>query len=84
MLNPPLIFSGLLVALTGIVLFLTGLQAFWILAVAGVLMIVVGFFTEKRGEVEPEDPRMKFCWYCMREIPKEARVCEYCGFEQEK
>ncbi|MCS7145786.1 MAG: hypothetical protein RMJ28_04545 [Nitrososphaerota archaeon] len=83
-MNPPLIFSGLVVALTGTVLFAVGLQAFWILAAAGVLMVVAGFFTEKREEVVPENPGMKFCWYCMREIPVETEECMYCGLKQEQ
>ncbi len=83
MLNPPLIFSGMLVAITGFILFFVGLQAFWILAAVGVLMVVVGFFTEKREEVVPENPGMKFCWYCLREIPVEAEECMYCGLRQE-
>ncbi len=73
----------MLVAITGFILFFVGLQAFWILAAVGVLMVVVGFFTEKREEVVPENPGMKFCWYCLREIPVEAEECMYCGLRQE-
>ncbi|MEM0382295.1 MAG: hypothetical protein QW059_03000 [Nitrososphaerota archaeon] len=83
-MNPPMIFSGLIVLLTGLVLFVVGLQAFWILAAAGVLMVAAGFFTEKREEVVPENPGMKFCWYCLKEIPVEAEECMYCGLKQEQ
>ncbi len=82
LVNPPLIASGIIVFLTGIVLSLTGLLAFWILAVAGLGMTVWGVFGEKREEIVPENPGMKFCWYCLREIPVDAEVCGYCGIKQ--
>jgi rRNA maturation endonuclease Nob1 len=46
-------------------------------------MVLWGLLSEKREEIVPEDPNMKFCWYCLREIPIDAEVCAYCGLRQE-
>jgi len=77
-----MILSGMIVALVGAFLFAVGLQAFWMLAVAGVLMVAAGFFAGEREEIKPGTPGMKFCWYCLREIPVEAEECMYCGIRQ--
>ena|GEM_PF-1014279 len=81
--NPPLILSGIIVLLVSIVLMLAGFLAFWTVAVAGIGMVLWGLLSEKREEIVPEDPNMKFCWYCLREIPIDAEVCAYCGLRQE-
>ncbi len=82
-MNPPLIFSGIIVLLVGLVLMVTGFLAFWIITAAGIGMVLWGLFSERREEIVPEDPNMKFCWYCLREIPIDAEVCDYCGLKQE-
>jgi hypothetical protein len=49
--------------------------------IVGVLMFVGGFL---RAEPEPvtASPGMKFCWYCMSEIPKDSTECPSCSLPQ--
>lgn len=75
-------------ALFGAFLFLTdwfvplGVSVFGLpISIAGVIMVVVGFF---RAEPQPVEPKAgkKFCWYCMAEIPKAAAECPACSLPQ--
>lgn len=79
---PGLIVSGLIVLVFGLVLVLLGLLAFWIFMLIGGLMMLVGFYSQPREEVAPSDPDKVFCWYCMKEIERDASTCPYCGLPQ--
>ena len=47
----------------------------------GVVMLLLGFWRPEPPPVEP-DSGMKFCWYCMKQIPEEAKACPNCSLEQ--
>jgi membrane-bound ClpP family serine protease len=49
--------------------------------IAGAIMFVAGFL---RTEPEPitAGPGMKFCWYCMTQIPHESTECPNCSLPQ--
>ena len=49
--------------------------------IAGAIMIVAGFL---RAEPEPVTARkgLKFCWYCMTEIPEDSTECPSCSLPQ--
>jgi len=51
------------------------------IAIIGAIMVAVGIFQAEPLPVEPE-PGKKFCWYCMKQIPKEAEECTYCSLPQ--
>jgi hypothetical protein len=51
------------------------------LLIAGGVMFVLGFFRPEPLPVEPE-PGKKFCWYCMKQIPKASTECPYCSLPQ--
>lgn len=83
-----LVASGVLIGLFG--LFLVGVDftvplgssLFGLpLLVVGVAMLLVGFFSAERPEIVPE-PGMKFCWYCMKQIPLESKNCPSCSLPQ--
>jgi len=83
-----LVVSGLILTIFGIFLvFLDlyvplGVSLFGFpLAIVGSLMMCVGYF---RAEPEPisADAGKKFCWYCMKQIPKDAMECPNCSLPQ--
>jgi len=51
------------------------------IAIVGVIMIALGFLRPEPLPVEPELGK-KFCWYCMKQIPKQAAECPNCTLPQ--
>ena len=49
--------------------------------VVGAIMFVLGLFRKEPLAVEPEQGK-KFCWYCMKQIPKDATECPNCSLPQ--
>jgi membrane-bound ClpP family serine protease len=49
--------------------------------VVGVIMFLVGVWRKEPPSIEPE-PGMKFCWYCMVQIPVESKECFNCSLPQ--
>ena len=47
----------------------------------GLIMFVIGFIRPEPSPVEP-DPGKKFCWYCMKQIPRDATECPDCSLPQ--
>jgi len=83
-----LVISGLILASFGLFLVVTDLYAplgvsiFGLpISIIGGLMFVVGLLRTEPLPIEPS-PGKKFCWYCMKEIDKEAKDCAYCGLPQ--
>jgi hypothetical protein len=51
------------------------------ISIVGAVMLVLGFFRKEPLGIEPE-PGMKFCWYCMKQIPRDSTECSYCSLPQ--
>jgi hypothetical protein len=51
------------------------------ISLVGAVMLVLGFFRKEPLAIEPEQGK-KFCWYCMKQIPKDATECAYCSLPQ--
>jgi membrane-bound ClpP family serine protease len=83
-----LVVSGAILAIFGVFLVLTdlyvplGVSIFGIpISITGAIMFVVGLFRAEPLPVEP-DAGKKFCWYCMKQIPKDASDCPECSLPQ--
>jgi hypothetical protein len=83
-----LLASGGILAIFGAFLVVTdfyaplGVSMFGLpILVAGGIMFVLGFFRPEALPVEPE-PGMKFCWYCMNQIPEMSAECPLCSLPQ--
>jgi membrane-bound ClpP family serine protease len=83
-----LVVSGLILATFGLFLVVTdlyaplGVSVFGLpMSILGGIMIVVGLLRTEPVPIEPS-PGKKFCWYCMKEIAKEAKDCTYCSLPQ--
>jgi membrane-bound ClpP family serine protease len=83
-----LVVSGAMLAVFGAFLVFTdlyvplGVSLFGLpISVTGGVMFVVGLLREEPKPVEPE-PGMKFCWYCMKQIPNDSEVCPHCSLRQ--
>jgi hypothetical protein len=83
-----LVVSGAILGIFGLFLVFTdfyvplGVSLFGLpIAVIGGIMFVVGLFREDPLPLQPE-PGMKFCWYCMKQIPANASECPECGLPQ--
>jgi len=51
------------------------------ISVTGGIMLAVGLLRAEPKPLEPE-PGKKFCWYCMKQIPKDAEECPDCSLPQ--
>ncbi|MGA2785127.1 MAG: hypothetical protein ABSF09_10565 [Candidatus Bathyarchaeia archaeon] len=49
--------------------------------VIGVIMFFIGFWSSEPEPVEAEAGK-KFCWYCMSQIPLDAKECSNCSLPQ--
>jgi len=83
-----LVVSGAILAVFGLFLIITdmyaplGVSIFGLpISITGGIMFVVGLFRNEPIPIEPE-PGKKFCWYCMKQIPKEATDCPECSLPQ--
>jgi len=83
-----LVVSGAILALFGGFLIVTdvyvplGVSGFGIpIMIVGLLMFILGFIRPEPVPVEPESGN-KFCWYCMKQIPRDATECPYCSLPQ--
>jgi membrane-bound ClpP family serine protease len=83
-----LVVSGAILGIFGLFLVFTdlyvplGVSLFGLpISIVGAVMFVVGLFRPEPEPVEPE-PGKKFCWYCMKQIPKEAATCPECSLTQ--
>lgn len=83
-----LVLSGGILGLFGAFLILTdfyvplGVSMFGFpISIAGVIMFAVGLIRPEPVPVEPA-PGKKFCWYCMKQIPKDAAECPECSLPQ--
>ncbi len=83
-----LVVSGSILAIFGLFLVVTdlyvplGVSIFGLpIAIAGIIMFVVGMFREEPTPIEPE-PGKKFCWYCMKQIPRDSVDCPECSLPQ--
>ena len=83
-----LVASGGILAVFGAFLVLTdfyvplGVSIFGLpIFILGLIMFIVGFWRPEPIPVEPEQG-MKFCWYCMTQIPLEAKDCPDCSLPQ--
>jgi len=83
-----LVASGAILALFGVFLVFTdlyvplGVSLFGLpIAVVGVLMLILGVLRPEPMAIEPEQGK-KFCWYCMTQIPKDAKECPNCSLPQ--
>jgi hypothetical protein len=83
-----LVVSGAILAIFGVFLVFTDLYvplgvSFFGLAISmtGGIMFAVGLIRAEPVPVEPEAGK-KFCWYCMKQIPKNASDCPECSLPQ--
>lgn len=81
-MRPQLLTGGLLVALMGLGFYVLALPFafFWSIpfGVAGVIMIVAGFFLpETEGPVRPPEG-FRFCPYCSTPVSLSSERCPYC------
>jgi hypothetical protein len=83
-----LIASGGILAVFGAFLVFTdlyvplGVSVFGLpILIVGIIMFVLGFWRSEPVPLEPE-VGMKFCWYCMMQIPKDAEECSNCSLPQ--
>jgi len=83
-----LVVSGAILTVFGVFLVVTdlyvplGVSLFGLpISVTGGIMVVVGMLRAEPKPLEPE-PGKKFCWYCMKQISKEAEVCPECSLPQ--
>jgi len=83
-----LVVSGTIFAVFGVFLMISdlyvplGVSIFGLpISITGAIMLVVGFFREEPAPLEPE-PGKKFCWYCMKQIPKDSTECPECSLPQ--
>ena len=83
-----LVVSGAILAVFGVFLVFTdlyvplGVSLFGLpIAITGLVMFALGLFRAEPEPVEPEEGK-KFCWYCMKQIPKTASDCPECSLPQ--
>jgi len=83
-----LVVSGVILGLFGLFLVLVdlyvplGVSVFGLpIAIAGGIMFAVGLIRPEPKAIEP-DPGKKFCWYCMKQIPRDAVDCPECSLPQ--
>jgi len=83
-----LVASGGILAVFGAFLVLTdlyvplGVSIFGLpITVLGLIMFLVGFWRPEPPPVEPE-VGMRFCWYCMTQIPLDSKECPNCSLAQ--
>jgi len=83
-----LVVSGGILAVFGAFLVVTdlyvpmGVSVFGLpFLVAGIIMILIGYWRAEPLPVEPA-PGMKFCWYCMKEVPVDSKECPNCSLPQ--
>jgi len=83
-----LVVSGAMFAAFGVFLVVTdlyvplGVSIFGLpISIAGAVMFTVGLLRREPPPIEPE-PGKKFCWYCMKQIPKAAVDCPECSLPQ--
>jgi len=83
-----LVASGAIVAIFGGFLVFTdlyvplGVSLFGLpMAIIGAIMFAFGLVRSEPLPVEPEAGK-KFCWYCMTQIPKDAKDCPSCSLAQ--
>jgi len=77
-------FAGILVLGFGLLMFIAipGLSLAFALLGAGVIMVLLSFFTKPPPPAEPSSPDLKFCWFCLNEIPRDLEVCPSCKMKQ--
>ena len=75
---PNLAAGGLIVFSFGLFLLITGLPFGFFIMLAGPIMFVAGLFLPDSPPVRPLDPNLKFCRFCLTEIPREAKICPEC------
>jgi len=80
--------SGIILGLFGLFLVVTdlfvplGASIFGLpIAIIGAIMFALGLVRPEPAPVEPS-PGKKFCWYCMKEIDKNAKECPFCSLDQ--
>jgi len=83
-----LVVSGAILGVFGLFLVFTdfyvplGVSLFGLpISIVGGVMFAVGLFRPEPEPVEPEEGK-KFCWYCMKQIPKTAALCPECSLPQ--
>jgi len=83
-----LVVSGAILAAFGLFLVITdlyvplGVSIFGLpISIAGGIMFAIGLLRPEPAPIEPE-PGKKFCWYCMKQIPKTAADCPECSLPQ--
>jgi membrane-bound ClpP family serine protease len=83
-----LVVSGAILAIFGVFLVFMdlyvplGVSIFGLaITITGGIMFVVGLVRAEPAPVEPEAGK-KFCWYCMKQIPKNASDCPECSLPQ--
>jgi len=83
-----LVVSGAILAVFGLFLVVTdlyvplGVSIFGLpISITGGIMFAVGLFRKEPAPIEPE-PGKKFCWYCMKQIPRAALDCPECSLPQ--
>ena len=70
-----------MVFLFGLFLLFAGLPFGFLLVLAGPVMLVAGLILPEVPPVRPDDPNMKFCRFCLKEIPslkKHESVWKFC------
>ena len=83
-----LVVSGAMLAIFGLFLAFTdlyvplGVSIFGLaISITGGIMFAVGLVRTEPLPVEPEAGK-KFCWYCMKQIPRDAVDCPECSLPQ--
>ena len=83
-----LVASGIILGIFGLFLVVIDLYAplgvsiFGLpISILGGIMLVVGLLRAEPAPIEPT-AGMKFCWYCMKEIPAESKDCPHCSLPQ--
>jgi len=87
-MRPQLLFGGLLVAAMGAGFYILELPFvyFWSLpfGIAGVIMVIIGFFApEGQGPVQPPEGH-RFCPFCLTPVQIGVERCPHCnGLQRE-
>jgi hypothetical protein len=69
----------LIVFFFGLFLLISGLPFGLVIMLAGPIMFVAGLILPDSPPVRPLDPNLKYCRFCLKEIPMDATICPECG-----
>ncbi|MBI4258346.1 MAG: hypothetical protein HY619_05260 [Thaumarchaeota archaeon] len=79
MMWPSLAGGGVVVFLFGLFFTLNGIGFAIPFMIVGPIMIIAALILPEVPPVKPENPNMKYCRFCLKEIPLQAETCPECG-----